>query len=238
MERKTYHQDLIEKVHETLFNNAPIGLDFDGVLTDSAVPVVQKFNKIFKTSYQPKEMDQWDALVDWAVKKGRSFKVAKKICDKLWTDPDILSKAPAVAGAIGFTQFLVQQKIPFSIISSREPHLKKCTTNWISRQMPWVDTQKIYLRTHDEKSNSTDGATFKAVKINDLGIRLHFEDSSEHAEKIIGLSPFTKIILVAYLYNQDVRRHPRIFREEKMQSQLNLWRLHEILSEFNVAQSY
>jgi hypothetical protein len=170
---------------DNLLRSYKISFDADGVLINSGEAVVSAFNNLFSTNYAPKDVYEWDAIARWAEKEGLNEDSAMKINQKLWTDPEILYASPPILGAVEFTKKLYEQGSDFSIITSRIPELRKCTFDWFEKWMPWVKPEKINIR----KNTKILRNMFKVDKINELGIKIHFEDEPKQTTTILEETP-------------------------------------------------
>ncbi|MBU0998636.1 hypothetical protein KJ570_03850 [Patescibacteria group bacterium] len=200
---KSYNEKLFPKSFENrldfLFERInpfdKTSFDLDGVIINSAVPVVGKFNELFGTNYLPSKIDNWNSLKDWVVKKGIPEEEAKELSFNLWTDPYLLSLAEPVPGSIEFYRKLAKfskREIPF--ITVRNCGLREVTFSWMKKYLPEVPERLINMR-DDKEIGAND---FKIGKLKKLNIDWHFEDSLEVMNLIISNLKKTKVVYISY----------------------------------------
>ena len=153
---------------------------------------------------------------------------ALEINEKLWTDPDILSKSPPMPGAVEFTRKLHEQGINLTVVTSRIPKLKESTIDWFRKWMPWIE--RVYIR----ESKNIAGEIFKTEVINQLGVRVHFEDGLDHTKHILDKTeacvvfiPYTKEV-----FSTSSNRIVQISIEDNKIP--NLWHAYQQLKDKNV----
>ena len=172
-----------------------VSFDLDGVIINSALPVVGKFNELFGTNYLPSNINNWNSLENLAVKKGVSKDEAKELSFNLWTDPYLLSLSEPVPGSIEFYRKLAKfskREIPF--ITVRNCGLREVTFSWMKKYLPEVPEKLINMR--DDKEIG--GDDFKIGKLKELNIDWHFEDSLEVMNLIISNFKKTKVVYISY----------------------------------------
>lgn len=199
---------MTKKSLSKVLKNKTIGLDVDQVLVLSIIPVVEKVRSDLDKNFSLKDFKGWNSIKDYAVKKlGWDNEKALQYEDDIWTDPEILIKAPAVPGAKEFTKSLVELEIPFYIITSRIPKLKDSTYTWFSMNMPWVSRQQISINT----KRNLDGHDFKHKKVKSLGVNLHIGDSPKHASLILKNTQ-SSVILVSNYPSAKKLKHSRLIK--------------------------
>lgn len=213
---------------DELLKTYKLSFDADGVLINSGVPVIEAFNKLFKTDHKPEDVRGWFAIAEWAVATGITEDEALEINEKLWTDPDILSKSPPMPGAVEFTRKLHEQGINLTVVTSRIPKLKENTINWFRKWMPWIE--RVYIR----ESKNIAGEIFKTEVINKLGVKVHFEDGLDHTKLILDRTeacvvfmPYTKEV-----FSTNSNRIIQILTEDNKIP--NLWHAYQQLKDKNV----
>ncbi len=229
-------------MEENFFNNIKgrkikIGLDVDGVLAMSVEPVVERFNKDFKTSYKPKDFTGWNSVAGWVVKQGLTQEKAIEYEHFLWTDPEILFKSPPGIGTKEFIKAVIKNKIDFYVITSRIPSLRDSTISWFGKNLPLVSKEKIYIN----QNSLVSGDVFKKETIGKLEISLHIDDSPEHSKAIVEETS-ASVILLSYPNLDNNYKHSKLFRLSKPRRIANLRDVHKIIlgytNLFRVAQSY
>ncbi len=213
---------------DELLKTYKLSFDADGVLINSGVPVIKAFNKLFKTDHKPEDVRGWFAIAEWAVAAGSTEDEALDLNEKLWTNPDILSKSPPMPGAVEFTRKLHEQGINLTVVTSRIPKLKENTIDWFRKWMPWIE--RVYIR----ESKNIAGEIFKTEVINQLGARVHFEDGLDHTKLILDRTeacivfmPYTKEV-----FSTNSNRIIQILTEDDKIP--NLWHAYQQLKDKNV----
>ncbi|MBU0572289.1 hypothetical protein KKH23_01300 [Patescibacteria group bacterium] len=178
---------------EDFFKKHKIGFDHDGVIANTRTPVVDEYNRIFRTNHTVDEMREYRTLARWAEEDfGISKKAALEIDNYLWFKrPDILLRARPMPGAVEITKQLADRKIFFPIITSRLPSYRQSTFEWYEEKMPWIKRDQIIIRENDKMK----GEIFKARMIGLLGVNAFFEDALHHAEVIINHTDALVILL-------------------------------------------
>ena len=110
------------------------------------------------------------------------------------------SKAKPVGGAIELSRLLMKSEIEVHYVTSRPSYTKNITLGWFAEWLPWVNPGNIHTG-NDANPLQSD---FKAKRIQELNIDIHFEDSIRHAEKISQVSPKTTVVLVRQPWNMRV----------------------------------
>lgn len=105
---------------------------------------------------------------------------AKKENQILWYDPETISKAEPLPGAIEFLYELTSRNSNYIINSSRKPKLYESTVEWYRQKAPFVDPGRILTGLPD-----LDPTITKAFRIKLEDRRVHFEDVPEHAKTIL-----------------------------------------------------
>lgn len=179
-DNKKFLRKELSRVAEILEKVDLVGLDADQILIRSEVSVLQEFNSLFKTSFRPEDSD-WGSVIEWLTARGFSRPDAEVYDEYIWTDPDILFNSPPVPGGREAYRVLETMGKEIHIITSRIPSLEKITRLWFSQWMFWVSQERIHINSNP----SLVGREFKAKKISELGLGVFFEDSPEHARKIL-----------------------------------------------------
>lgn len=179
-----------------------VSFDIDGVEAESADPVVRKFNKIFKTCYRVRDLQNYWSLVDWVKKSDPRIVDPRDYAIKLWNSSEVMSAAPVVSGAWLFSNYAKDMLPHVHRITSRPSYLKDVTIDWYKRNMPWVDPKLIHIQVDGDMNirNVDKLSSHKVRTIHELGVHLHFEDSWQEAEAIVS-STHAKVILVPRPWN-------------------------------------
>ena len=226
-----------------IFGRARVGIDIDGVVSLSVVPVLTKVNSDLGTNYKIMDFTGWHSVRDWAIPvfiqrrmpASEALKAATAYDTLVWTDPQILGAAPVHRGAEAFVKRLHQEGIEYYFITSRIPELSDSTIRWFRRNLPWVDPSVIRINTDPE----LEGYNFKWQTVAKLGISVHIDDYFEHARLIVDRT-FASAVLLSNIDGLSFK-HPRLFRITTRGRLPNLRDFHKLLmfrTPFSVAQSY
>ena len=236
MERERNHP------FKEIFARNIVGIDIDGVVALSVVPVLAQVNSDLGTNYQIMDFTGWHSVKDWAlsgyIKRGMPESVALRAATeydtRVWTHPDLLGAAPVHRGAEAFIKRLHNEGIEYYFITSRIPELFDSTIRWFRRNLPWVDPSVIRVNTDRE----LEGKDFKWQTVAKLGIGVHIDDYFEHAKLIVDRT-FASAVLLSNLGGLGFR-HPRFYRLTAEGRLPDLKDLHKRLlfnNPFSVAQS-
>jgi len=218
---------LKEIVGETIFS-----MDVDLVVAGTAYPVIEKFNKDFGTDYPVGAVDNWFAVKKLAVKHGMNEQDASAYDNWIWTDAEILSRAPVMPGAAAFIQRLTRNGIEHFFITSRLPSLKETTLGWFRENLPGVDLARVCTNQDSEVR----GKDFKWQTVARLGIGVHIDDDALHSRLVLENTP-ASVWLLSNSKEADALGSPRLVRFKHPQRLPNLKDVHKYLL-FSVAQSY
>jgi hypothetical protein len=159
-----------------------VSFDADGVFIDSATPVIYEFNKDFNTTYKRTDIKKtWNSLRDLAIKEGMPKKEAVDYSINLWTNPEVLSRSPAIKESLGIYRYLLNRLNYIPIITVRRNELRDVTIDWFKRFLPEIPESWIFLRGPEE----TDANGFKINKLREKNINWHFDDSLEIIDLIL-----------------------------------------------------
>ncbi len=216
---------------EETLRKTKIGIDVDGTVAFSAIPVMNKVNEDFKTNAGMEIVSRWYAVRDFVYRQYRArniaadlaLKMAKRYDDCVWTNPEVLGKAPLVEGTSEFILRLNSLGIEYYFITSRIPALKEVTLAWFAERLPFVDSSRIVFNT----DSKTSGKEFKWREMVARGIGLAIEDSEDHARLIIA-NTAASVILLPYP-DETQYTHPRLFRLEKPGRLTNMRDVHKLL---------
>jgi hypothetical protein len=234
----------IERVHpfKEVFGKTKFGIDVDGVVAMSVVPVLAQVNSDLGTDYRIMDFSGWHSVRDWALPvfiqrrmpESVALKAATEYDTRVWTDPDLLGAAPVNRGAEAFIKRLHNEGIEYYFVTSRIPELFDSTIRWFRRNLPWVDPSLIRLNTDPGLL----GADFKWQTVAKLGIGIHIDDHIEHAKLILERT-FASTILLSNLGDLG-SKHPRFYRVTAEGRLPDMRDLHKRLlfnNPFSVAQS-
>lgn len=184
-----------------LLKGKKISFDVDGVKVDTAALAVKLYNKRFNDNKKKSDLAEFYIITNWIKAFIRNETKATEEAIRIWNDEIVLSKSKPVQGASMVSRLLADSKsVDVHYITSRPGFTRKITLDWFAKWLPWVSGSTIHI------SKIVDGlqSDFKVETIRNLGIDIHFEDSIEHAEKIVAKVPSVKVILVRQPWNFNV----------------------------------
>jgi len=183
------------------------GIDADQILIQSIDVVSEQVTKDLGIKFGIKDFCGWNSVKAFAMKNlGWNEKRAESYEEWVWTDSDVLRKAPPVLGAKSFTKRLAAFEIPFFVITSRIPRLRDVTVDWfVNDHMPWIQEEQILI--NDDEFIA--GEVFKYTKIREKGVTLHIDDSIRHARLILDNTD-SHVILASNYEGVSELSHPRL----------------------------
>lgn len=204
-----------------------ICFDIDGVLTKVDSIIIDLFNKKFKTNYQLKDLDDWNATYNWAKKEGMPDDKAMALHRSYWYEtPQIHRNALMVPGAASLIKRLSESPlIDLYIRTSR--HKKEfggITYSWFDENLPFIDHKIIAF----------DNKIEEILRINP---DIHIEDSPKDAERILeGTKAY--VIMVPYAYNYGKFQHERLIEydpgEFNLSSMPTLWPIYRLFRKVGI----
>lgn len=213
---------------ETLTNckNKIITFDADGILIHSAIPVLHQLNKLCKSCYEPSDINNWDFVTIKLLESGLNNKDAEKFSENTWFNSEVLSKAPPVWGSWTLSRRLELSGARQHVITSRRPYLNKCTINWFKIWMPWITEDNIHIR---NSNCQLSGAEFKAYWVNRLKSDIHFEDSHQEAQHLLGNTEAQIYYLPYSDYKETMPKNRRLHEIPRVNGNPNMWRAYQML---------
>lgn len=198
-----------EPQKERILRYRKIGVDFDGVVTLSEVPVLAELNRRFKETgakFTRKDITEWEWIVKTRKLRHLPEEERQSLNQEIWNNPEVLLAAPPRPGALATLKKLNNLGANLNFVTSREPHLWEVTHEWFSRWLPWVRSEQIYIR--DEKKDSfsgilLSGRMFKAFVTQGLALEVFIEDDPEAAEL---LATHTQVLLMKHKINKAFRK--------------------------------
>jgi uncharacterized HAD superfamily protein len=176
-----------------------IGFDIDGVLVESKIAGVEKYNELRGTNHKVDEVEQYDQVKVWAMEEGMSEEEANKFNRQVWDDPEVLIKATPIDGAVELFEFMYQKNLKPPIITVRVDGLRDCTFSWFEKPMPFLDQSTIHVGSHQD---ITEGMDHKVKKIIETGVALFVEDSPSAVDRILAETNAT-VVLVVQKFNKQ-----------------------------------
>ncbi|MEK7526344.1 MAG: hypothetical protein AAB546_02600 [Patescibacteria group bacterium] len=216
---------------QRLFGDRKIFWDIDGTCKNSLDSVLECVKNDFGILIKPEEVIGFNGITEILLNRRSDLNLDYGQMNKYewtyWTDSDVLSKAPDVAGAQFVMQMLDAAGFEQEIVTSRIPELAECTHALLGNFAPWV--KKVSIRS----DHTVDGSKFKAQTV---GNNVLFDDSIDHVRATIESNP--EAIAVYLAYKQDIGKfpHPRVIEINNSNGARNMWYTWRILKRLaNVA---
>lgn len=231
-----YLLKLFTKEKNIPINRTPVSFDFDGVLGDSAVVVVDVLNKILGTTYTPSNINCYWGWVEKTFLKHQGallrnkdmvmetlkepglFKgekdvryVAHALDRYLWESPEIIGEVPLMPGAKELVDLFYGLDLRPIYPTSRVPELTGVTWNSIKTHFPQASRQDLLIRSPQQRHIPGD-----VFKVGIIGVRCvphHFEDHLQTGRNVSDQT-HTSVTIVSAHYNRlEVEdRHRRMYR--------------------------
>lgn len=148
--------------------------DIDGVLADSAAPVVRKVNKMYGLDLRTQDINNWN-WVGRTIEEHTGSKEEGMKAGNVWYDPEVLAESQPIAGAVEVITRLLELKWKVWAATSRYPNARESTLDWIDRYFPGIGSAKVYMR-EAENVNLVSSAEIKLLAVGMLGASLYVED--------------------------------------------------------------
>lgn len=174
--------------------------DIDGVDIDTTTNALDLYNRITGDNKKLSDVKKHYIMADWLAERNVTGQEATDLAKYIWDHAYIIQNASPESGSDSFSNFLHKQGLIVPRITSRPSSVAGETLNWYSTNMPWVKPELINIASE----NTNEGIEFKVDKINELGMKYHFEDAFEHAEEIIKHTKAT-VLLVPQYWNLDYK---------------------------------
>ena len=167
--------------------------DHDDTMAASKEIVTEYYyaNVSAKKKRNPKDIQHYHKVREWALEDGFNYEEATQIEFLLWMNPDVLYQAKPVPGACEVSCWFYEHKIGLPVLTSRMDYsqikpvafrnMRDATVAWYEHWMPWVPADDVYL----QGSPSLPSDIFKAWFIRMFKIGSYFEDSVVHAGTIL-----------------------------------------------------
>ncbi|MFC1625487.1 hypothetical protein ACFL1Q_00390 [Patescibacteria group bacterium] len=197
-------QKKIEGLYEIL-RNSVVSTDIDGVEVDLAKSVINKLNERLGSNHKVSELTNYWSLADMLTKDHPQIVDPVDYTLDIWTDPEVVLHAPPQAGVLRFSKRWFDKGLKVHRITSRPSSKGKVTFEWYKNRMPWVDKSLIHIQQNEDRIN----ADFKISEIKKIGSNIHFEDSLEHAERIVDETD-CDVVMVPQPWNVDCKEKNRI----------------------------
>ncbi len=202
-----------------------ISWDLDEGLEATQVAVIDCLNEVpgLKKQYKP-PIKKWWQITDWLVDHEGWDKDTAMVFEKsLWTDPKVLMKAHPVKGSYMFSLILSDFGIPQHIVTGRDPGLNNVTYGWCKYYYSWIPKDQIHIRDNDHVLPHV----YKANKVNQIGAKLHFEDSVVDAVEVLKQ---TNAYVVSLFHENDRNTvvHPRLIERSGLDEWFFLLQTHQL----------
>jgi len=149
-------------------------MDIDGVLADSAIPVVDEVNRRYKTNLKPGEIDHWNWVSRTISGITNSAKEGKR-AECLWFDPETLAKSPPIEGSVEGVEQLINLGWKVWAATSRLANAREKTLEWIDEHFPLIGRDRVYMR-YPDTENLISSAEVKLLAVGMLRASLYVED--------------------------------------------------------------
>lgn len=140
--------------------------DNDGIISDTAKIVYDRFNQANGTSVKTSDIISWTYLTEYAVKQNLNLEVVKHAEDDFY-DPSVLRKADRFL----YIKPVIDKTIKTYgasnnyILTSRNPDLWYVTRKWFKKQFPEILPKNILIRKDGDKIKGED---FKVQNLQNL----------------------------------------------------------------------
>lgn len=188
----------LTEANEIINSMGGISIDLDSTVFATEQLAINKFNSNHNQNKLVENLaESRYAMVSWLEELGIENPLEKAI--QYWNSDDVLLETSASEGFLILLNYLHEQNINLSFVTSRPARTKNATLASLKRILPWVDDKKIYLSSNDEIDPD-----FKAKKIQELGVKFHIDDAYEDALKIIQQSESIVVFLYTQPWNENI----------------------------------
>lgn len=170
-----------------------ITVDLDGVCVMAMPLAIDWVNQKYKTSYTIEQMNHWGWLEQ---SLQNDLGLSKEQSVAVWSNPEVMSKAPPVSGSIRAVQALTLRGAEIFFATARQSVLREVTFAWLERNLPFIRPEQVLIR---NDNHSLGGTLFKMETIKRIKPDLHVEDSTEIASMLSGI----QVVLVKQNWNQE-----------------------------------
>jgi 5'(3')-deoxyribonucleotidase len=121
--------------------------DIDGVLADTAPPVIKEINKLFGLHLRVEAIDSWNYVTHEVKRLTGSAELGEK-ARQVWYKPDILAKADPIEGAVEAVKYVARVKgwRPWTA-TARLPNAQEMTIEWVYGNFPEIEKSGgVYMR--------------------------------------------------------------------------------------------
>ncbi|MFX1297008.1 MAG: hypothetical protein ACFFD2_19420 [Promethearchaeota archaeon] len=126
-----------------------IAVDIDGVLLDIMVTYCEIFNKKNKTSYQKKDVKNWEFFRDWKITEQEAYEIFYEIYEDSMLVPFIDIKASSIMKELNKIHevYIVSARQP----KYRNPILKKLRSHNIRKNIQYKELILLHPKPYDIK---------------------------------------------------------------------------------------
>jgi len=203
--------------------------DFDGVLINSAKPVLERQCEVWKEKYNLDAIKGWDWTYHMSLKYGLTQEEAIKLQNDTWMNSVVLSKSEPLFGAWALSYRFYRMGISQHITTSRLPSLKECTYDSVNRYYPWIPLENVHVR----DGTNIDKDQFKVDWVRRMFANLHFEDNRIQARLIAENTSATVIYLPYPDDKGSLKDLVNIIEVPRVSGFPNLWKAYQIINESN-----
>ena len=193
--------ELLQKIEKSIrkLSKIRVGSDIDNTEVSTTENGILLLNKIQHSDFKTEDVTYDFAIIDLIAEKLPKVSNPREYAIELWNCNENLSTARPVSGLLSVSHYLNKfGLIDIPRITSRPAYAQDVTFSWYQKNMPWVvDHKLIYMQKGAEINPD-----YKIDQINKMGIELFFEDSFEHAIRIVSETRST-VVLVPQPWNEN-----------------------------------
>ncbi len=155
-----------------------IGIDIDGVVTNTFHGVLKRFNLRYGTALAIEDIITYNFLE--AVEVG-TLEERLAFLMEMYSHEDILvNAATPIDGAPDVIRRLAEEGHNLAFVTTREPYLRTKTIEWLGLHGFPASEVNVHLR----QETGEDGLEFKTRKAQELSLELFIEDDKRVAERL------------------------------------------------------
>ncbi len=155
-----------------------IGIDIDGVVTNTFHGVVERFNQRYGTTLIIEDIVTYNFLE--TVEIGAPEERLAFLTEMYSHEEILVTAATPIEGAADFISRLAAEGHTLEFVTTRDPSLKAKTVDWLRIHGFPASEMNVHLR----QGTDEDGIEFKARKAQELSLDLFIEDDKRVAESL------------------------------------------------------
>ncbi|OGD09122.1 hypothetical protein A2397_01490 [Candidatus Amesbacteria bacterium RIFOXYB1_FULL_44_23] len=157
--------------------------DVDGVLADTAKPVVKEVNRRWGSQLRWQDINSWNWIGEQIEQLTKS-KVEGEEATQVWFDPDILFLANPVEGAVEAAYDLMEMGYRLWAATSRLPNARESTIEWLRKYFPFLPQNRIYMR-YPGVEDVVSSNDIKLAAVGMVGANLYTEDDPRAVDYVV-----------------------------------------------------